>query len=339
MKKPHTTHPGQFDAALDELLRALRPLLLLGLVAAVLFASMRQTTTKVSIDVLVSSLTWQDAEPPGTDPEWVGLELAARSHGPFALPAATVTSHRVPPNQPLVLQPLPPFRPVRVHLLALPAQADMQLTQADTTRLQLVVSPTQPPDSAALLSWRVELGGCQYLNPATLRPQPLCAATTSDGPPCVLTMQRDLRSGQSYTFEFVQAGSWKAPARLVATALRFAEANVRQTTAISSVLSGRVKLLETSDAPLELAERDVLDVQFEQPVELYLKGTPAGIQVHLDGEANRLLCGPRIMGEANNQLPRRLKSLYDKAPYLSVLATLLLSLLAIDRFWKKPKSI
>ena len=306
------------------------PLLLyLALIGGFLWSLGPQKVTRVSLDVTVSSVEWQAVGESGKNPDRYGFVWATNDSVALYFPPADIdnTGDSLDAAN-LLLLPVRPFSPVQVQGLVFPNRANVRFSVPDSTRLQVAVSAAHTGDTATL-RWRVDVRQRAYYKLSDGRLDTI-GSPSPDRPPHPLGgFAKSLAGGDEYLFEFIQPHPWKGPNRVLASSLIFNEPNVLKTEAISSILNGKVKLLEvdTSDATIVLAERDVLEVEFADTVEIFLRSVPAGIALHADGLASKLVCGPRIMEEQNNRMPSVISTYYRAIPHLVPVVCALLPLL------------
>jgi hypothetical protein len=148
-------------------------------------------------------------------------------------------------------------------------------------------------------------------------------------PPQQASVSKDLRSGKVYILNFLTPAYWKWPTGLQATNISFAEKDARDDEPVSSIISGKVNMLETSDTAISLNERDILKTRFVNPVDVFISGDSSGIFVHLEGEVDALEFGPKILAEKNDRMPSRIKYISEKKPYAWVAVATLISLITL----------
>lgn len=298
--------------------------LVLALLGGTYYLMSPMSSTRVRVFVRAEAVAWDSADSTAGNPEWFGWALRGSVGNTYSQAPATIiidqTGAHLDDRAPLDLAARPTSDTLQIEKLAYPPLAHLGLTQA-RHELRLTVS-ADTPYNAAPLQWEVLFRHRDYLKANSDSTIPL------DRPeiPFRLVMRQHLRPGHEYDLTLTKPLPWKSPERVMARAVRFELTNASKNDIVSSVLSGTVDLLDVNNPSIALTERDVVKLEFAQPVELFLSGDGQAIEVRLDGLVSSIKCGPKIMGDDNERMPLHIQNIHDKRPYI---ANLLMPILAV----------
>jgi len=213
----------------------------------------------------------------------------------------------------------------------------VRLVKEDPHSLQLAVSQTLPGRSGRC-TFDVHLQNWGIDNRLTKKRD-----TCGEGhdAPNNFQLSRTLDSGRIFNTTFYGTLPWKWPPTLYVRSLSFSDNNSTRAVPVSSILSGKINLLQTNDSAHVLFERDVLKLALIRPAEVFLQGDSTGITVRFEGEVSSILAGPRIMEDENDRMPTRIQTMNDKAPYIFTICSLVASFLGVfslDWLIKKVKA-
>lgn len=276
-------------------------------------------STLVRIDLKVKSLTWYMSAANITDK----FEIGSQQNGVLEISNSNLNSSNfgVSGFRNIVIDYK---KSINIKNIKFPTNAKIYLSQNEANGIILNVS-SETLNNDSLFTYEIIFSEGKIYDSQTGE-----LKKDTSGNILSAIVERNINTIENPPIEISNIAPWAWKGGILTKKIDWENENINSDKT-SSILYGKINMLETNDTAIILNERDVLKTEFIDSVELFLQGDSSGVYVHLEGEVSNINAGPKklVEKEKGNLMPMRIKLISDKQSYLWIVATILISIITI----------